>query len=449
MEPPVKKPDLQLLPDKGIIREYVDVMTPTMEIPAESHLACMLVLVSAAIGWRSWIKWGRSSEPVTVWALIEGKSARGKKSSATGSATAIAKDAIARLDYNPLWTPLYAKRMSHTSGPGLLKEVAPESQDQADLWEATVPPGQFWEWDEFGSILGTNKDRKGEGWKGEIRAHLMSMYGGKQGGSNTLANPMLSSKCAVAILGNMTRRELDERVSLGLLQDGFMGRFLLIPSTPTDRKIPRPLPESDEYDKVMSKIEHWLHALISLGSQDMIGHAYDKLTEEAGKVWDEWYIERNDSLADYAEFTNNPDDEAMCNVFGRLQITAMKVALCLAVSEWVPGTPIQQVKIEARHVRYAQALADFSLAELYDIATSGEEPTDPESLYRKSAVEYVQRATEQGKAVTMRLLLKDLGPRGLNPDTRKQAIWSLHPETLDVKATTGNQSVKVSLARPE
>lgn len=415
-----------LVPPGGWLHRYVDLHAPLSEAPPEAHLASALALLSAAVGWKGWIQWGRTPEPLTMWVILEGTSAAARKTTTSGTALA-----LARATTQPPGDPrLVTHRISHISDRGLIELVAPKDEDQARAWDSpqTPPPGVLAEWDEFGMVLGRPGDVKAADWLGRVQARMMEIYGGRHGGIQTAIGKTPGARCALAVIATMTRREIEQRVSTGLLETGFMGRFVLIPFQGRNRVISRPPAWGQHHHHAHKELTDWLGHLLATSST--FGHAFDRLTPRAGQAWDDWYTTRSTQLEARADQTGDPDDAALYSAFNRLQTTGMKIAAILAISEWQPGSPLDTVRITDEHVHYGTSLAEYALAEVKALLAT--EATTPEMAYQQKILDFMQARNGHG-AITMRELLKSVRGRGIGYQRRKDLVWGLAPELLKVE----------------
>lgn len=417
---------MRMIPQEGFLRRYVDLHAPLSEAPEEAHFAAALALLSAAVGWKAWIQWGGSPEPLTLWVVLEGQSAAARKTTTSGTALSLARRAqTQRPGVDPC---LVTHRVSHISDAGLIELIAPKDKEQGERWEAEPPPGTLLEWDEFGAVLGRPGDIKGSDWIGRLQARLMEVYGGRHGGIKTRASQLPAGRCAVALIATMTRRELEQRVSSGLLETGFMGRFVLIPFHGRTRVISRPPAWGDQENAASEELAVWLARLAD--NPAPFGHVFDRLTTQAGGVWDDWYVTRSRELEARADLTGDPEDAALFSAFNRLQTTAMKVAGLMCLQEWDGVQPLATLRVEPRHINSGVGLAEHALEEVRSLLACDQ--TSPEGEWQRKVVEVLRKRNGHGP-IGIRELIGDVRARGVSYSRKKSLLLDLHPETVTIK----------------
>lgn len=358
-----------LMPRDGWLRRYIDLFTPLTEAPAEAHLATALAVLSSAVGWRAHIQWGTTREPANLFVMLEGGSATAKKTTTARTGRELVIAATKGLDDLPEM-PLQVRSVSHTSRRGLLELVGTTDQAIAKAWDAAPPPGVLLDWDEFGAVLGRPGDTKGGDWLGQIRATLMELYGGRHGGIQTGELKFPPTRCAVSVLATMTRVELEQRVSTGLLRDGFLGRFVLIPHPGRARYLPEPPVFTSRDAEARDTLAHQLRR-VAMSKQE-VGSIFRRMTGEARELREEWYMRVMPELDKTADHGGEMD-RAIADAAGRLQTTAVKIAAISAVSrmDFDGGEELSNIRIDEEDVALGIAFFDFALAEVASLAREG------------------------------------------------------------------------------
>lgn len=430
------------MPDPpGVLRSWIELYEPLTEAPAQAHLGAAIALISAAIGWKASVKWGEHEEPCTVNVVLEGRSATARKTTVAGSAHRIARDAMKTIHEDA--RQLRTRSISHTSSRGLVEAVAPKDKTEAERWEDQPPPGVLLVWDEFGAVLGDPRDIKGAGWLGQIRAMLMQFTSGRHGGIQTGAEKLPPARCAVSVLATMTRIELEQRVSYGLLRDGFMGRFLLIPFEGRPRLLATPPAWTGAMMQQRNELVEWLRGLASADVQ--LGDVFTKMTPDALDVRHDWYRDTVTRLEQQAE-DEAEGSLAAVEAFGRLQTAALKVATVAAVSEWQPGqSELSSVRIDQKHVEYGQALTDICLNEIIELGRLAGHPL--RDVYADKIRQYLEKHGPTSK----KIILDGVRLQGLARGDRWRVVEELHPDTVEIsrRDSGGRPSLIVALTSEE
>jgi hypothetical protein len=426
------------MPSRGWLARYCQLFGPYSEAPMFAHLATAMALLSTAIGWKAWLQWGESREPANLFVVLEGRSATARKTTTAYTASSLVRDAMRGIpDYMEDDPPLQVHNISHASHLGLLELVATEDKDKAKRWEDEPPPGHLWVWDEFGSLLGNPNDMKGADWIGRTRATLMEIYGGRHGGARSKATGYQASRCCVSLIATMTRQELEERVRIGLLRDGFMGRFVLVPYKGRERMLPVPPVmtrlDLDERDRLAAFLRK-----VAL-SPDNMGHIFDRLTPDGREFRIRWYTDRMTEL-DKACDSGDQVAIAVSEAMGRLQSTAMKVAAILAVSEMDPKNGrLDQIEINVDHVAAGVSFVEYALDEVRSLADQAfrRDEVHPSDTFQGRVIEFLRRHyMETGEDTVPRaLLMSTLRDPNLPTRHRWNIIVDLHNEGyLEIKA---------------
>lgn len=411
-----------LIPTHGIIRQWVDLYGPKSEAPIEGHLGAAIALISAATGYKLPLKFGENTEPCTVNIVLEGESATARKTTTANTAREIARHAIDPSADDP---GLIVKPVSHTSDRGLIELVAPKDDREASHWDRTVPPGNLLVWDEFGPMLGDGAtNRKGSDWGGRTRGVILQLSNGFQPGLMTGQSARPASKCAVSILATVTRRELEERISLGLLEDGFMGRFALIPMVETGVEFAVPQAFDRGEMERRDAIIQWVRGLVN--RREAWGNAFELLTPDGLAARQEWYSERKAEIRVGVDTMGEEEHRARSSAFNRLQTLAMKLAGIHAISQ-LDEPLTDALEINAASVEYGQRLVDMILAEIMDLALLSGPTTDQ---YALRVVRFLERQPEgsAGKEDLMRHVRMP----GLDRRTRWGVIEGMHGELVDI-----------------
>jgi hypothetical protein len=422
-----------LIPEQGFLRDWTDLYTPKGEAPMEAHLGTALAVASATIGWRGWISWGELSEPLTMMVVLEGRSAVARKTTTASAAWKVASMATDGQEA----AGLVVRNMAHTSDRGVYEAIGTTDDVLAKAWERTPPPGHLWVWDEIGALFGRPDDVKGGDWLGRIRAALMTLTAGRHGGIQTGTTRIAPSRCAVTLLGTMTRAELEARMSLMLVQDGFLGRMVLIPIGPRRTYLSRPPAWTQEDMDKRDRLVAWVRSIA--GSQDCWGEAFMHHDKAALALRDTWYQERSKQFDHEAE---GGDEVAVARAtaFARLQATAVKMASIAALAEKDPDEPIAQVKVRERHVQWGIMLAEHTLKELAALVREGQGVTA--DRYARKVIDYIASVGESNR----KKLLDRVRMDGMSRDARWRVVEGLAQDgsvEIEVQQTGGRPAFVV------
>ena len=436
-----------LMPDDGWIRRYVDLYEPLSEATAEAHMATALAVLSAAIGWRAFIRWGESSEPCTLYVILEGESAIARKTTTMRTGSTLVRKAMEGVpNMVGARPPLSTRGLSHTSRRGLLEMVSPPDEEAAKAWDDVPPPGLLVEFDEIGALLGRPGDVKGQDWLGATRLALMEFTSGRHGGLQTGGDKMRPGRCSVSLLGTITRQELEQRVSHGLLRDGFLGRFVLIPHPGRRRYLAEP-PEWTSLDSIRrDELATFLRRVAT--SKQEIGSVFRRMTNDARQLRSTWYDERMRYL-DARAAEGSDVDIALSDAMGRLQTTAVKIAAVMAVSRMDPAEDLGEVRIDVQDVEKGIAFAEHALSEIADLAGCG--GGMPADRYAEQVVAYLARRNGHGP-VTRARLMDAVRMDGMDATQRWRVCERLHEEgriEIEIEPTATRPRMVVSMPRGE
>lgn len=432
-----------LMPESGWIRRYVDLYTPMSEAPAEAHLGTALAVLSAAIGWRAYIQWGESAEPCNLFVLLEGGSATAKKTTTMRTGSRLVDRAVAGLEDEVFGKPLSVRSIGHASGRGLIQMVGTPDPSVAAKWETIPPPGVLLDWDEFGQVLGKPGDAKSADWLGQVRTTLMQIYGGRHSGIQTGALVYAPSRCAVSVLGTMTRQELEQRISTGLLRDGFMGRFVMIPNPGRRVYLSEPPVITRGQDLERGRLADFLRAVAT--STHELGSVFGRMTPAARELRSDWYQTRLKDL-DAKAREGGEVEIALADAMSRLQTTAVKVAAVLAVAGMEDGENMGEVKIDDEAVHSGIRFVEMALTEVASLASQG--GGMPADRYAERVVDYLSRRNGHGP-IGRKELMDTVRMDGMDAAVRWRVIERLHAEgRVDIRLVKGAGRPKQEVSLP-
>lgn len=385
-----------------------------------------MATLSAAVGWKGWIQWATAQEPVNLWVIVEGKSGTARKTTTMRTAAGLVARATEFSPDGEDEHPLNMRGVSHVSNTGLLEMIGTPDAERAKRWNNQPPPAYVLEWDEFGAILGNPGQVKGEGYLGMVRATLMELYGGRHGGTQTKNGKLVQpSRCSISLIGTMTREEIEKRMSVGLMRDGFLGRFILVPYPGRERTLAIPPIWTSLDEREATSLAMFLRRVAY--STTLLGNVFDRLTEEGRRERIDWYDRTIRRLDANIEDGGDEIDIALSEAMARLQSTAMKVAAVLAVSDMDPDEGgLSKVEITEEHVAGGNAFVEHALQEVESIARSAQSRLLPAEDKYAEAVRNYLRKRPSGKRVSRSEMTQRIGTEGLNAERRWKVIESLH-----------------------
>ena len=240
----------------------------------------------------------------------------------------------------------------------------------------------------------------------------------------------------------MTRIELEERVDTGLLRDGFLGRFALVPLSGEAPILAIPPKWTPKMAQDEDAIVQWLRRLADRA--DPYGEAFDLMTPDAVKSRIEWYVTRTKRLRDVALADPSETNISRHEAFGRLQTLAVKVATVHAVSRL--DDPLGRLTIDEEALAYGQAMADLCLDEISLLASESAHG-HPADEWGKRFLQWLSR--QDAQAASKRDVDRGLQSRKLSPAQRWMIVEGLHT-TGDVaitkaRARNGREQIRVQL----
>lgn len=435
------------IPEAGIIRDVVDLISPLTESPDSTLALGTLVMLSAVAGWNRVIEWGESDEPAILYACITGPSAVGRKTTGLRTVESIFREAFEGSGHE-----LRLESGGHVSGRALIEtaiggvdifyrkepKVTAIDDDERELQNAELaewhelrrqkleePPAIVLLWDEFGKMLSVEGD-----WQRDTRAELLSMYSGRHRGIKTSGKEGLrvpSGKVQMAFLGTMVNEDLRRGLNSAQVTDGLMGRILFSPDG--QRKPPLSKPPTRDADYEVRKLAIARKIIAFHERCSARRSVFDGWSKQADVIWDRWYKNHYGTLTGI---------EAL--LFGRIQSTAAKIACLLAMAE-------DSDTVEAHHVELAIQMADISIAVSNDAVNSVVE------AQRDRYCEAVYVALAQGPMPMSRILhrgmfgVAEAGEKMPEQELRK--LWLKKDPRFVVEQGEKGKGLRVSRIEPE
>lgn len=398
-----------VIPKGGFLRAVVDLLGGSRsEAPDELIYVTSLAALSAVIGWRARMAWGREGEPVTLFVMGHGNSASSHKTTVLRSVMdvfrAVGPDRLKLKSTSHASNRGLLELVEHRPPPqlteeelkayedGALADIFKKAEQDAYLDSLRYPPGVLIGHDEFESAL------TGPEWRKEATQELLRLYNGHYSAQLTGQRKTAEGKCAVALIATVTEEGLAAHLNAGHGRSGFLGRFLWVP-LPSQAKgpVPFPTPEDDELAK---RVADWLRKLGAWTGD--LGGVHDVMTADARDAYATWYERR------YYETTGRDLEEAL---FRRGQATVMKAATLLAIAEL--ETPAMmgerggsKVRITHRNVADGVSLIEGGISTAMRLLETA--PVAQIDRWADKCFDYLQANTKQGEALRLSDLLRNV-----------------------------------------
>lgn len=380
-------PPVPTIPD-GYLREWCETMSSGTESPPAAYLSTGLAVLAAIVGPRLFVRWSHTRrERCNVWVLTVGRSALGRKT--TGMHAAKWAIAVVREELGDQIRWFAPKRLSDAGLAAKLDVVGADTaaaQEIADAEAAAAPGGRKGQkagpvapvvraipvsWllaiNEVAPLWGESLRE----WQSAASAMLLDLFDGELA-SDTRATEVPDQETFVCALGNIPPAELVERTTLRLLTSGFAGRWILLSSPGPEQGIPFPSLNGRGPQAALAEILRLLARLAS-AARGPDGFGIDLVTlwtPEARAAREGWYLEHFERLRSLSGASR--EDAAAADLWSRLQATAAKIATLVAVSRHVARIDrLEDVRVEAPDVEWAQTLVDQSIATLLGVVREG------------------------------------------------------------------------------
>lgn len=378
-----------VIPDDGFLRDWCDTLGHVGEAAPEAHLVTGIAVVSAIAAPKLRLTWFNNEEFCNVWQLVVGQSALGAKTSTMSNARSAIRDART-------WMPeedmLRFEPLIRTTDAGIVELLAAESKEDADDWETHSPPSWLLSWNEVATLFTKDAAR----WEESSRRILLGVYDGYIG-SHTRATKRYPSRCCVTMVGNIPPHVLGGAVTETMFSSGFAGRWVVMPSPPLRRAVPRPNMNGGlnwsaikEQVTVMAKL---------VAGSGVVRNVYDLMDAGANAVYDAWYMQYFDQHN--AQAGDTATDRA-AELWGRARITVVKLAALAAVARSFRDVQeLSDVVIEAQDVGWAILVVERSLDYFRPLIEETGSTHDPEveALLRFARS---SGATDEEAAITVR-----------------------------------------------
>ncbi len=376
-----------VIPDEGFLKTWCDTLGHVGEAAPEAHLVTGIAVVSALAAPKLRLTWFNNQEFCNVWQLVVGQSALGAKTSTMSNAREAVWEARKVLDDAVRYEPLI-----RTTDAGIVELLAAESQEDAERWQKSFPPSWLLSWNEVATLFTKDAAR----WEESSRRILLGVYDGYIG-SHTRATKRHPSRCCVTMVGNIPPHVLGGAVTETMFSSGFAGRWLVMPSPPLERAVPRPnMNGGINWPAVASQV-HDMAVLVN--RSDPVQNVYDLMDDAANATYDGWYHKHFDAHNGHAEDVGTG---RAAELWGRARITVVKLAALAAVArEFSQVQHLSDITITAHDVAWALLVVERSLEFFRPLLEETGSTHDPEveALLRFARS---RGATDEEQALTVR-----------------------------------------------
>ncbi len=345
--------------------EYVGRLEPTTEADPVGILGTLVSATSAMVGPGPHVAIGDSRHPLTIWSLLCGRTAAGRK----GTAEAVARRVLT--DAEPFF--MKGNIMSGlSSAEGLITALADDDEEgpadpEADKRRLVLEP-------EFGVVLARAR-REGNA----LAQVLREAWDGRDLRVQTKV-PLIATAPHLAVNGHISPEEFRARVSQRDVAGGSYNRFLLLYVERSKR-----LPDGGGADhEAVREMSHDLRR--RLGHARRIGEV--RRAGAAAEYWRHLY----NALVDLEDDVIVSDWVARCIPY------VMRLAALYAVLD---GT----AEVQEHHLRAASALVRYAMDSVRYVVQGGE-------AQPRSDTGYVSK------------LIKQAGPDGINRSALNKAFAS-------------------------
>jgi hypothetical protein len=377
-----------VIPDDGFFRDWCDTLGHVGEAAPEAHLVTGIAVVSAIAAPKLRLTWFNNEEFCAVWQLVVGQSALGAKTSTMSNARSAIRDAKPYLpDDYVRFEPLI-----RTTDAGIVELLAAESKEDADDWDTNWPPSWLLSWNEVATLFSKDAAR----WEESSRRILLGVYDGFIG-SHTRATKRYPSRCCVTMVGNIPPHVLGGAVTETMFSSGFAGRWIVMPSPPLRRAVPRPNMNGGlDWGKIKDQVRE-LSEMVARSS--IVSNVYDLMNDQANAVYDAWYMRYFDQHNATAGDTST---DRAAELWGRARITVVKLAALAAVARsFREVRQLSDMVIGPEDVGWAIMVVERSLDYFRPLIEETGSTHDPEveALLRFARS---SGATEEDGAITVR-----------------------------------------------
>jgi hypothetical protein len=321
----------------GIVGELVRQLEPLTEAHPAAMLVCALTCFGNLIGRRSHFYVSADKHHANLFALVVGRSSKGRK----GMAFNIVKHFFTTID--PEWKRNIGGGLS--SGEGLIADLQdPEPPEDEDAELPHIDKRRLLVETEFATVLERMKIQGNT-----VDSIIRQGWDGEDLRTRTKNTPLLATEPHISIIGNITFRELNARLSNVSIANGFANRFLFV-YTERANSLPQPCRIETSSPEWQPFVRSLRQAVTFATNHAPAGDLGDLLDPEASTFWD--------ALYDALEYEGDEEDPAAATVAeatNRGTANIMRLALIYALLD---SSPV--VKLE--HLAAAEAVWEYCYA---------------------------------------------------------------------------------------
>lgn len=376
-----------VIPDHGFLKDWCDTLGHVGEAAPEAHLVTGIAVVSAIAAPKLRLTWFNNQEYCNVWQLVVGQSALGAKTSTMSNARQAVWEARRVLEDDVRFEPLI-----RTTDAGIVELLAAESKEDAAKWQDSYPPSWLLSWNEVATLFTKDAAR----WEESSRRILLGVYDGYIG-SHTRATKRHPSRCCVTMVGNIPPHVLGGAVTETMFSSGFAGRWLVMPSPPLVRAVPRPnMNGGIDWNTVADQV-HDMSVLVNRSNP--VQNVYELMDDGANAAYDGWYLQHFD------KHNGRADDAGTgraAELWGRARITVVKLAALAAFArQFRDVATLDQMTISAHDVAWALLVVERSLEFFRPLIEETGSTHDPEV---EALIRFARSkgATDEQQALTVR-----------------------------------------------
>lgn len=319
--PDIPKFNDELIPAKGILRDYIEYMLPITEAPVQFHLFAGLIMLSTVIGKRVYFITSDDKSYCNLWAVLIGRSGC-KKSTSIKRPRRI----LSEIDMTKYIFP------TQVTSERLIPMLVENST------------GTFF-WSEWGATM----DQWGKNYAMDIMSIFTELFDGGYFARWLKAEKYEIPDSCINLFCGCTYSWLKKTMKQADIAMGFWPRFLFIPSGKRERYLPIP-PKGD--NTLLESVKAQLKTM-----QDIFVEAYPQEAEfsQTKAIYDEWYEKIN------KEADSDSYNDEIASFIIRLSEYAKKIAILMEISlksNWTDNSVVVKPETMEHSIKLCNWLLD-------------------------------------------------------------------------------------------